>query len=362
MADAGIGEAAAAEGAKGAGEAAAAGEAAGLTEAGLGGSALAGALDVAPVAAGLGGAVTAGAPAYASALGAGAGDASLYALPSAGEFAGMSLPALDAASAGLSATSGAASGAAPAYAGPGSPGAGAAGEGAAPSAAGASGTGLTSPTGIGAGEAGNLPAPADVTANPATAQTGTATGTAPAGTVPQQSTVDKALAAIKNNPLQAANVGLGAASLVKQLTTPGVQGQFNNIAAGTKAASDALLQQFKSGTLNGADAFAIQQWAQQSKAAVDQYYAKAGLSNSSMHTDAVNQINAQAEAMRQQAIQNLLTQGLKAAGVSDPTLVAGINAGLKQDDQSMQAMQNFLNQLSKMNTPVPAPAPTGTPG
>jgi hypothetical protein len=45
-------------------------------------------------------------------------------------------------------------------------------------------------------------------------------------------------------------------------------------------------------------------------------------------------------------------------------VTAGVNAGMKQDQQAQQAMTDFIGQLAKMNTPVsaPVPAPTGTPG
>lgn len=172
------------------------------------------------------------------------------------------------------------------------------------------------------------------------------------------SAFDKAMSTITKNPLQAANVGLGATSLLKQLGAPSAQKQFNAVGGPTKDVSNQLLKQFSSGQVTGADAFAIQQYAQQQKSAIDQYYAQAGLSNSSMHTQAIAEIDARAEAMRQQAVQNLLTGGLKAAGVSDPTLTAGIKAGVDQDAAAMKQMQDFIAQLAKMNTP----APTGSPG
>ena len=171
--------------------------------------------------------------------------------------------------------------------------------------------------------------------------------------------VDKAMAAIGNNPLQAANVGLGATSLAMQASGAGsAQKQLSAAAKNAQDASNQLLQQFKSGQLTGADAYAITQWTQQQKASVEQYYQKAGLSNSSMHMDAIRQIDAQAESMRQQAVQNLLKNGLQAAGVANPLIQQGVTAGMNQDAAAMKSMQDFIGQLSKMNTP----APTGTPG
>jgi hypothetical protein len=162
-----------------------------------------------------------------------------------------------------------------------------------------------------------------------------------------------------NNKMQTANIGLGTAALVNNVRSGNMaQKQYQSVAAHSKAASDQLLQQFQSGQITGADAYKIADWVQKQRAQTDQYFQKAGLSNSSMHNQALQQIDSQAEGMRQQAVQSLLANGLKAAGVSDPTLTAGITAGLNNDAAAMKAMQQFLATLAQMNTPQ---ASTGTP-
>lgn len=164
--------------------------------------------------------------------------------------------------------------------------------------------------------------------------------------------LDKILGAAKANPLQAANTGLGALSIAKQLGAgSAAQNQYNKAAGPTAGVSNQLLQQFQTGQISGADAFQITQFAQQQKAKIDQYYQKAGLSNSSMHQQALQQVDQQAEQMRQQAVQNLLKNGLSAAGVSNPLIAQGITAGVNADAASMKAMQDFIAQLAKMNTP-----------
>lgn len=124
--------------------------------------------------------------------------------------------------------------------------------------------------------------------------------------------------------------------------------QLNALAAPVANVESSLLSNFQNGQISAADQSAIAQWQQQQKAAVDQYYAKAGLSNSSMHADAVSKIGQQADAMRQQAVQNLLTGGLKAAGIAQGPQMAAIQAQLQSDQQSQLATQNFLQQLAKM--------------
>ena len=89
------------------------------------------------------------------------------------------------------------------------------------------------------------------------------------------------------------------------------------------------------------------------KAQVKQYYARAGLSDSSMEVQALAQVDQQAESMRQQAINNTLRQGLNALGIANPTLTAGINAGVQQDQQFQQALSRFFASLGQQQTGTP---------
>ena len=124
-----------------------------------------------------------------------------------------------------------------------------------------------------------------------------------------------------------------------------------------------LLSNFQSGQLSGADQQAIAQYGTQQTAAVNDYYAKAGLSNSSMHTQALQQVQQQAETMRQQALQNMLSQGLSATGTTNNALTAAANAGLAQSKDTSAAMQDFMKALSQMNAqPGATPTVTPTPG
>ena len=183
--------------------------------------------------------------------------------------------------------------------------------------------------------------------------------------------VDKALGALGNMSghdwINAGNLALGTTALVKQSQGLGsAQRQLNAAAAPAQGVEKQLLNQFQTGQLTGADAQAIAQWTQQQTAQVNQYYEQAGLSNSSMHQAALTQVSQQADQMRQQALNNMLSNGLSAAGVANPLISTGVTAGVQQDANAMQAMQNFLNTLANMNTqgktPAPTPTPTGSPG
>ena len=183
--------------------------------------------------------------------------------------------------------------------------------------------------------------------------------------------VDKALSALGNMSghdwINAGSLALGTTALVKQSQGLGsAQRQLNAAAAPAQGVEKQLLNQFQTGQLTGADAQAIAQWTQQQTAQVNQYYEQAGLSNSSMHQAALTQVSQQADQMRQQALNNMLSNGLSAAGVANPLISTGVTAGVQQDQNAMTAMQNFLNTLANMNTqgktPAPTPTPTGSPG
>jgi hypothetical protein len=124
----------------------------------------------------------------------------------------------------------------------------------------------------------------------------------------------------------------------------------NNVAAPTLNTSNQLLQQFQSGQLNASDSYAINTFEQQQTAKINQYYASAGLSNSSMEADAIGQVQAQGEAMRSQALQTMLSNGLQAAGVAQGPQLAAVQASVAADNAMSAASANFMQALAKMNT------------
>jgi hypothetical protein len=63
---------------------------------------------------------------------------------------------------------------------------------------------------------------------------------------------------------------------------------------------------------------------------------------------------------RQQALDNMLSGGLRAAGVTNPVLQAGVQAGVSSDNAAMKAMQDYLAMMARMNTPQ-ASAPAAVP-
>jgi hypothetical protein len=126
--------------------------------------------------------------------------------------------------------------------------------------------------------------------------------------------------------------------------------QLKGVAQPASDVSNQLLGQYKSGTLNPSDAFAIAQWSQQQTASIKNYYAQAGLSNSSMEASALSQVGAQADAMRSQALTAMMNSGLQAAGLAQGPQVAAVNASVAADQQLSQASSSFMAALAKMNT------------
>ena len=192
-----------------------------------------------------------------------------------------------------------------------------------------------------------------------------ANATSSSGGLTGNSSIDSALqqlgaagsTALKYAPL--AGLGLNYEAYKKGSSAAS---SLNSIAAPSSAVSNQLLSNYQTGTINPSDAFQISQWAQQQTAATQQYYANAGLSNSSMEAAALGQIQSQAVAMRGQALQNVLSAGLQAAGVAQGPQMAAVQASVAADNALSSASSNFINALAKMNTAGTTTTTTTTQG
>lgn len=205
--------------------------------------------------------------------------------------------------------------------------------------------GLTADQSIAAGAGGSGWDPNATAATTRAAGTSGATGAATGAAAPL-SLGQKALNSILTP--QGALAGLAG---INMLTQKAPQLNPNLMAGATPAqnASNQILQQYQSGQLNPADQYNIAQWEQEQTQAVQQYYQSAGLGNSSMAQEAVAQVSSQAQAMRQQAQQNLLQSGLSAAGVANSATGQAVSLQIQQDQQAQQAQQQFLQALALMS-------------
>jgi hypothetical protein len=117
-------------------------------------------------------------------------------------------------------------------------------------------------------------------------------------------------------------------------------------ASGAQTTSASILDQYNKGQLNAADQYSIAKWAQDAKASKQEYYAKAGLSDSSMAQQDIASIDAQAGAMRDQALNNMLQSGLNAAGIANSATGQAVQLQMQQDQQAQQAQQQFFQMLA----------------
>jgi hypothetical protein len=115
-----------------------------------------------------------------------------------------------------------------------------------------------------------------------------------------------------------------------------------------------LLAQYKAGTINAADAFNIQQTKQAAINRANDFYAKAGIPDSSQLQGTIANINQQADAQTEQARQNLLTQGLNELNVTDNTQVEAIKAQIAGDQAAAKALTDFMTMLGTLGARLPA--------
>jgi hypothetical protein len=115
-----------------------------------------------------------------------------------------------------------------------------------------------------------------------------------------------------------------------------------------------LLAQYKAGTINAADAFNIQQTKQAAINKANDFYAKAGIPDSSQLQGTIANINQQADAQTEQARQNLLTQGLNELNVTDQTQVEAIKAQIAGDQAAAAALTSFMQMLGTLGAKLPA--------
>jgi hypothetical protein len=142
-------------------------------------------------------------------------------------------------------------------------------------------------------------------------------------------------------------IGLGMTAL-NMMNTPKTSTQLKSVAANaatTQAVGQDLINKAEAGTVTSAQESQIQLWANQQKGALKDYYARAGMGDSSMEASAMANIDQQAASMREQIIQQNLSQGLSALGMSDTSNTNLANAKLQQDNSINQMMMNLAKAM-----------------
>ena len=353
MADAGIGEAAAAEGAKGAGEAIA-GE--GLA-AEMGFDTAAGGAGLASTAEGL----AAAAPAIdagvsnLAATGA-AGDTLGGGASTLGSTSGAATPALAPSAAPV------ASGAVPAGAGAPDALAETVGEGI---GAGTPATGTLPPTTPAASASSVVPEgafPAGTQAPAPVVEGGIGGPGGVAGTTTGPASTDylsKGLDALKGikpmDALTAAGLGYNMYSQQQQKKAMGdMQKKVANAVAPLESTQGQLLSQYNSGSLTAADAAGIQDYVAGSKAQIRQQYASMGQANSPQQAQAEAAIDQKAAAMTDQALKNYLTEALQTTGAITGPYAAIAGQQIAADTGLQNAAKGVFNAIGAQQSGRPA--------
>ncbi len=195
-----------------------------------------------------------------------------------------------------------------------------------------------------AGDTGLAPPPATA---PVTDLSTAASGSAP---VTDLSTAAKGtsgigsslLQTITKNPLLAGALGINAASAISaNRAGKDAASQLKNAAGPFNDTGKDLLAQYKSGKLNPGDEFDINQWLHQAVTKANSQYGQ----GSTAARNAIGQLEAQAQAMREKAREGLLTEGLNAMNMGTGPLTTAIQAQAAQDRQLQAASGSALNSL-----------------
>jgi hypothetical protein len=121
----------------------------------------------------------------------------------------------------------------------------------------------------------------------------------------------------------------------------GVQDQFGALASPYKTQADQLMAQANAGQLTPQQQKALDDY----KAQATQQFTNAG---QPVGSAATQQINAQAENMRQTFIQNLKDQALQLMQIGDQYAQQGISAGYKANQDLQKSTEAFYSNLANM--------------
>lgn len=142
-------------------------------------------------------------------------------------------------------------------------------------------------------------------------------------------------------------LGLGGANLLGSMgkkpaeADPRLMGPASTL----QAQSQQLIDQAMKGQLNPGDQARLAQSRQADIARTQDYYAKAGLSDSSMAQQAITDINARYDAAAYQITQGYYQQGIQAAGIADQGVARAVQMQMQQDAQAQQAQSQFFGML-----------------
>lgn len=166
---------------------------------------------------------------------------------------------------------------------------------------------------------------------------------------------------IMDKVLKYGPLALGAAGMLSQrAAAKRYPKELANIGAPQREVANQMIADAQAGRINPADAYAIDQWEKSAVAQSRDYFAKAGISDSTMSTGAENDIHARAAAMREQARTTLLQQGIDTLNVVDKYTVAAVQAEMAGDQATAKQATDFLSSYGAWLRAYPTL--TGQPG
>jgi hypothetical protein len=166
-----------------------------------------------------------------------------------------------------------------------------------------------------------------------------------------KSGAQSAVSSLLQNPLQAGALGLAAMQAIKgpQLSTGEKTVAAQN--QQTNALTNQLISRYQSGTLDPNDERAIDEWRRGSRAQVEQFFANAGIPNSTQKLDMLRDIDAKAIAMRDQVRQNYAGAAMSGANVSSNAALALGQLQNLGDAQAANALQGLLQAAALTAVP-----------
>jgi hypothetical protein len=209
-------------------------------------------------------------------------------------------------------------------------------------------SGGASTPGMGGGSGLRLPSSAAAGGGaPVSSAAAPAAGAPPVAGEP--SFVDKLIKQMKDNALGLGLAGAGTLMSAKGAQRPMPnQEQLQGLGGEAAATAQQLMQQYRTGQLSTGQQANLDQLTQQTKNQITQYFSSIGQADSTAHMQAIAQVDQQALGMKQQMLDNALTQGFQAIGVATGPLSSVAQYQLGQDQQLSQAFGNFAGAMGNL--------------
>ena len=157
----------------------------------------------------------------------------------------------------------------------------------------------------------------------------------------------------KINPLNAIGAGMMGLNVYNQAQAKkqasDFAAQMKAMGAPLTAAANQLLQLYASGQLLPSDQFKVQQFSQQQKSQLKNYYAQAGLGDSAMLQSALQQVDSMAAAMQSKMEQAYLSNASNVATQGNQYTMAGIQQQIATDQKLSDAQMNLLSTLAQLS-------------